>query len=68
MKTRAAVAWKAAQPLTIETVDIRRCASTPSKQSRMIARPTMRPAPAEMPCSARKAGSEPSEPASAQHG
>ena len=42
-------AMAGAMPKIIDTVDINRCAAAPSKQSRMIARPTIMPAPADMP-------------------
>ena len=52
-------AMAGATPKIIETVDISRCAAAPSKQSRMIARPTIRPAPADIPCSARNTSNSP---------
>ena len=43
-----------AMPKNSVTCDITRCASTCGNMSRMTARDTTMPAPAEMPCSTRK--------------
>ena len=42
-------------PKIIITCDINRCAAGPSNVSRITARPTTSPAPAQAPCSARQA-------------
>ena len=55
-----------ATPKKIVTCDITRCASAGGNMSRMIARATTVPAPADKPCSARNATSQPIDGASAQ--
>jgi hypothetical protein len=55
-----------AMPNSMLTPLITRCARAPAKQSRTIARPTITPAPADRPCSTRKASSMSIEVASAQ--
>jgi hypothetical protein len=64
-------AMAGATPKKIVTCDITRCASAGGNMSRMMARDTTTPAPADMPCSARKAiscadvlaSAQPTEPA-----
>ena len=48
-----------AMPKIIDTWLISRCASSPCSTSRITARPTIRPTPADRPCSARNASSVP---------
>ena len=48
-----------AMPKIIDTWLIRRCASSPCSTSRITARPTIRPTPADRPCSARNASNVP---------
>ena len=55
-----------ATPNTSVICDISRCASGPWKRSRMIARPTTRPLPAERPCNVRKSQSDSMLPEMAQ--
>ena len=55
-----------AMPKISVICDISRWASAPLKRSRMMARPSTRPAPAERPCSARNSHSDSMLPAIAQ--
>ena len=59
-------AMAGAMPKIIDTWLISRCASSPWRASRITARPTMKPTPADRPCRARNSSSVPMSVASAQ--